>query len=612
MIRFYNLTIQIQNSMDKNNLQVKQKSHGIAKPKFIRLSKLAYSILFIVILTPLIINATAFTAQNTGTILNDSLITIIDEQLRKNPDSALYYYNRIVRQAEIYESSGKSESAAFLYKKAIDFFEERNESILAGSTYLKLGQLYMFIDDNEAALKTLFKAEEKLDDSGEFKTLGQLYENIAEINVALGYEDKVIHYTKKAIECFRKLDDPSYLAAAYAQIGVSYKVQEKYDTALWYYNKSVEIAKNRSAHQLLAQNYMNMANVHDLTGNRKTAMEYHQKSIEICREHDIPYGIYLNYINLAEINLQEENYEEATVFLNDALELANEKGYGNRIPLFENLFYAAKQTGQYKKAVEYFEKAYQLKDSLHEAQKHKELMELQTRHETKEKEAEILKLNNKDQRNALVRAYLIIAFVSVLIVGIAILFFLRRKIYMARQRTLKLENENERKKEHIEKVSLEKKLHQEEAERYRLDLEMKEQELVFQTLREAGIKQINQSVKKNLAPFAYKMTRKKDKEEFSDRLDQIAREASRDPLCEFEQMFLQMHDGFYEKLLEKAPDLSNSELQMCALLRMNLPSKEIASLLNLALSTVDQRRYNIRKKINLDNQKNLVSFLISL
>ena len=115
-----------------------------------------------------------------------------------------------------------------------------------------------------------------------------------------------------------------------------------------------------------------------------------------------------------------------------------------------------------------------------------------------------------------------------------------------------------------------------------------------------------------MVPFNTCLRRKKDEEEFSRVLTEITREVSNDPLSDFEQIFIQMHGGFYEKLLEINRELSSSELQLCALLRMNLPSKEITNILNLSLSTIDQRRHNIRKKLGLSGDQNLVGFLITV
>jgi AraC family transcriptional regulator, chitin signaling transcriptional activator len=153
-----------------------------------------------------------------------------------------------------------------------------------------------------------------------------------------------------------------------------------------------------------------------------------------------------------------------------------------------------------------------------------------------------------------------------------------------------------------------------EAEQKTLEakLESQDQELVYQSLKQIYFSQLTATIKEKFGPFQRKLNRKKDQEQFEKTLDEVCREASHNPLAEFEQIFLQMHHGFYEKLLEISPQLSRSELQLCALLRMNLPSKEIASLLFLSLSTIDQKRHQIRKKLGLESNQSLNNFLINL
>lgn len=90
------------------------------------------------------------------------------------------------------------------------------------------------------------------------------------------------------------------------------------------------------------------------------------------------------------------------------------------------------------------------------------------------------------------------------------------------------------------------------------------------------------------------------------------RDASKSPMNDFEVVFKQIHGGFYEKLLALSPDLTRSELQVCALLRLNLSSKGIAQIANLSPSTVVITRHHIRKKLNLDPKESLTSYLIQL
>jgi len=80
----------------------------------------------------------------------------------------------------------------------------------------------------------------------------------------------------------------------------------------------------------------------------------------------------------------------------------------------------------------------------------------------------------------------------------------------------------------------------------------------------------------------------------------------------FESSFNEAHENFFKKLKLGHPDLVPNDLKLCAYLRMNMSSKEMASLLNISLRGVEIRRYRLRKKLNLEHDKNLVEFLLEL
>lgn len=80
----------------------------------------------------------------------------------------------------------------------------------------------------------------------------------------------------------------------------------------------------------------------------------------------------------------------------------------------------------------------------------------------------------------------------------------------------------------------------------------------------------------------------------------------------FESSFNEAHESFFIKLKATHPDLVPNDLKLCAYLRMNMNSKEMASLLNISLRGVEIRRYRLRKKLNLEHDKNLVEFLMEL
>lgn len=80
----------------------------------------------------------------------------------------------------------------------------------------------------------------------------------------------------------------------------------------------------------------------------------------------------------------------------------------------------------------------------------------------------------------------------------------------------------------------------------------------------------------------------------------------------FEFHFEKAHEKFLHKLMSKYPLLNHGDLRLCAYLRMNLSSKEIAPLLRISVRGVENHRYKLRKKLNLKSEENLTDFILGI
>lgn len=78
----------------------------------------------------------------------------------------------------------------------------------------------------------------------------------------------------------------------------------------------------------------------------------------------------------------------------------------------------------------------------------------------------------------------------------------------------------------------------------------------------------------------------------------------------FQNNFDLIHENFFRKLKERYPSLTPTDLKLCALLRLNYSSKEIAEMLNISIRGVEAARYRLRKKLHLAEADNLVDFMI--
>lgn len=80
---------------------------------------------------------------------------------------------------------------------------------------------------------------------------------------------------------------------------------------------------------------------------------------------------------------------------------------------------------------------------------------------------------------------------------------------------------------------------------------------------------------------------------------------------DFEEVFNQIHDNFIQRLKASFPELTPRDIRLCAYLRMNLTTKEIAPLLGISVRGVEDTRYRIRKKLHLSPEANLTEFILN-
>ncbi|MGI9550011.1 MAG: triple tyrosine motif-containing protein [Aurantibacter sp.] len=80
----------------------------------------------------------------------------------------------------------------------------------------------------------------------------------------------------------------------------------------------------------------------------------------------------------------------------------------------------------------------------------------------------------------------------------------------------------------------------------------------------------------------------------------------------FEDAFNNADKDFLKKIKRQHPELTANDLRLCAYLRLNLSSKEIAPLLNISVRSVEVKRYRLRKKIDLPHENGLADYIMQI
>ena len=146
---------------------------------------------------------------------------------------------------------------------------------------------------------------------------------------------------------------------------------------------------------------------------------------------------------------------------------------------------------------------------------------------------------------------------------------------------------------------------------YKQEIAHKQKELASQTLHLVQKNTFIQELKENLENL--KNSPEKFKAEFRRIVMLLKKENASDKDWEvFKTYFADVHNDFDQKLKTLYADISEKEIRLAAFLRMNLTTKEIAATLNVLPESILKSKYRLKKKLNLDKETDLTSFLNTL
>ena len=178
--------------------------------------------------------------------------------------------------------------------------------------------------------------------------------------------------------------------------------------------------------------------------------------------------------------------------------------------------------------------------------------------------------------------------------------------YYQKQRE-KLIEENNRLLE-IAALENEKQLMQLRNEQLSNDVDAKNRELAVSTLSLIKKDELLKIIQEDLKKTAEVADSKNLKSVISTINNSLSKD---DSWNTFKEAFDNVDKDFLKKIKALHPVLTPSDLKLCAYLRLNLSSKEIAPMLNISIRSVEIKRYRLRKKLNLLHDDGLVNYILS-
>lgn len=428
--------------------------------------------------------------------------------------------------------------------------------------------------------------------------LGMIYDELEDLDMALKYYFETVRILKE-------INKEHRMATVLANIGVAYRKKNEPDSALKYYFDALELRKKDQNKKAVSGLYNNIALVYYRHyGEKDQAFNYYQKAVEIKKVIKDTFGLSRTYLNIGNIHHEAGAYNRADHFYQQGLALAeaikSKKQTANH--LYE-LSSSARKQGKWDQSIEYLDKYYAVRLEMEKEQKGDEIKQLELRNDLNEKEHTLAIVNREleiiQAQQALEvqrRNILIAAILFIVILGAIAFMWLKTRIERgkARQALMQSELENAR-------------LHEQELER---ELEFKSRELTSYTinfLRKNQLMEELQSISQNLS----RPSLQPDQDNIK-KLDQLIRRSHNvdKDWNDFKSFFEGVHPQFFKSLTSMYPDLTNAEIKLCALVKLNMNIKEISEVLGISPESVKTARHRLRKKLNLeDPNENLTQFV---
>lgn len=391
-------------------------------------------------------------------------------------------------------------------------------------------------------------------------------------------------------------DSSGTLGLAYASLGSLHQLEKQQDSSEYYSQRALEAFVRSKNTAYLPNAYLKMAQFWQQRADRANSLRYLNKALALAGATQNQQARVSAMVALGKWQLEmDRNEDEAEKYFRQARKIAQNLSD----KLFEAKTIDALIALKTKQADFAEVSALQtdliaLKDQFYSLEREQIVKSLEVQFDVSEKDRKLKLMTKERELSRLTNLVLVIGLI-VLVLLFALAYLFLKRINKKDRQLLKT------KEELLEALENQKQLKEQQ---FLNDLEHKENQLNAITF---------QMLQKHELLDEIKSTIEKDNDAEQKLLRMVNKHLSQDQSWnDFDKYFESLNKNFYTRLKQKYPDISSNDLKICALIKLNLSIKEMASILNISPDSVKTARYRLRKKLQLATEENLTDFILSI
>jgi tetratricopeptide (TPR) repeat protein len=500
-------------------------------------------------------------------------------------------------------------------------FSQNNELAMS---YLILGNVFYNQGIFNQAIEEFIKAMRYFKQAGNEKGLAEIYQDLG---LAYHYSKKpevALENYKKSLDIFQKIKDEKGIAGTLSYIGHIFEKKADYHTALDHQQKALDIYQKINDKAGIAKVMDDIGSIYEDWKDYGKAEQYFSTALRYNLEINNQVAAIIDLNNIGDIHQKQGSYKVSLQYTFQCLALARKLNQKYQIrgayrDLAQTHFYMK----EYEKGYLYLDSAYRVYGEVYNSETARQIAHIQTLYEMQEKDKEIAILENSRLFNTRLNYIFIAGFI--LLLAFAGLIFNRQRLVILKNKKIIQQNELI--------YSTQNELQESALENMRLNEQKLKTELENKQLREQTLQNELMTRNRELTGRALHIIQKNEMlTELRQKIELALRKKDTDKTKELKELavmidysfhldkdweefklaFEQVHGDFFTKLQALFPDLTSGDIRLCALLRLNLSSKDTAAIMGISQDSLRVNRHRLRKKMNIEQGDNLVNFMMGL
>lgn len=498
----------------------------------------------------------------------------------------------------LYGNESAPAEAIKWHTKSLKLKQEIGDKVGAASQYGKIGHLYVGLGKIPEALNNYLHALKIGEENGDKKQISVSYSDIGNVYSIQGNYPVALSYYLNELKIAIQIRDKLEIATADENMGrISYK-QGNDTGAIRYMLAALKSNEELYSLEGIAGIHYYLGLVYLAMGNYSGALTYADSSLKDCQNLGSQIGIALIYIEIGSIYEKQGRLQDALNSVTKGLSLALENGDKNGITdAYLKLAGINAEIHNYKTAYDYGVLYRETYDSIHNSENDNKTTQLVASYEFEKREDSISAEQEKtniirtaeSNRKSIITISSVV--ISILTLLMAILLLNRLQI--------------KRKKDKI--------IFEKESDLFLLERQRMEDELAKANITLDEYVTIMVGKNELLEKFKVDVENLKNlkaKEIDENRIERLELLNKTTILTEadwnkFKELFEQVYKGFFIRLKEKQPELTQAEIRLVCLTKLKLDTKQMGGILGVSFDTIKKSRHRLRKKLSLSEEVTL-------